>query len=132
MIHYSKFLLFTFFIACNTNKKILKWTENDYNNKYAKIINGKREIKKYYRVNNKQYYIIIDIETKTEVIEGGKDKRTSLDSIQQALFFSYLTKKKPIVVIYDTDNKFGQYEYRIQESCNKAGVEFRNIKLKKN
>lgn len=33
------------------------------------------------------------------VWEGGLDKRSSLDSIQQALFFSILTGKEPGVVI---------------------------------
>lgn len=47
------------------------------------------------------------------------DRRSSLDSIQQALFFSYLTGKKPAVVIYDTDSKLGRFEYQIIKACEK-------------
>ena len=62
-------------------------------------------------------------------MEAGLDKRSSLDSIQQALFFSYLTKKKPVVVIYDTDRRKGKYEFRISKACELAGVEFRRIPI---
>ena len=51
----------------------------------------------------------VDCETSTTVYEGGLDKRSSLDSLQQALFFSVLTGKRPAVVIYDTDGKEGQF-----------------------
>ncbi len=42
--------------------------------------------------------------------EGGLDKRTNLDSLQHALFFHYLTGKKPIIVIYDMDGCEGKIE----------------------
>ena len=35
----------------------------------------------------------------------GLDRRSSLDSVQQALFYASLTGKMPAVVIYDTDGK---------------------------
>lgn len=106
-----------------------KWNEDDYNDWYAQKINGKREQRKSYTLNEKNYSVLVDIETNEEVIEGGKDKRSSLDSLQQALFFSHLTDKKPVVVIYDTDNEIGIYEYRIQKACEKAGVEYRRVKV---
>ena len=52
------------------------------------------------------------------------DKRSSLDSLQQALFFSVLTGKRPAVVIYDTDGQEGQFEYRIRTACQKSGVRY--------
>ena len=52
------------------------------------------------------------------------DKRSSLDSLQQALFFSVLTGKRPTVVIYDTDGQEGRFEYRIRTACQKAGVRY--------
>ena len=69
-------------------------------------------------------YVKVDCETADTVYEGGLDKRSSLDSIQQALFFSHLTGKKPAVVIYDTDEKIGRFEHRIKTACELAGVEF--------
>jgi hypothetical protein len=44
----------------------------------------------------------IDIVTDKYVIEGGLDKRSGLDSIQQAVFASRLTGKEPAVAVYDT------------------------------
>ena len=60
----------------------------------------------------------VDCETSTTVYEGG------LDSLQQALFFSVLTGKRPAVVIYDTDGKEGRFEYRIRTACQRAGVRY--------
>ena len=51
------------------------------------------------------------------------DKYSSLDSIQQALFFAFLTDKKPAVVIYDTDGIKGKIEYRMKKSAMMACVE---------
>ncbi|MGI9392875.1 MAG: hypothetical protein ACR2N8_04990, partial [Parvibaculales bacterium] len=64
-----------------------------------------------------KHSIIIDIETDEFVIEAGLDKRSSLDSIQQALYAAHLTGKKPLIIIYNTDNKIGIYEHRIQQAA---------------
>ena len=69
-------------------------------------------------------YTQVDCETNTTVYEGGLDKRSSLDSLQQALFFSVLTGKRPAVVIYDTDGQEGQFEYRIRTACQKSGIRY--------
>ena len=71
-----------------------------------------------------QSYIRVDCETEDTVYEGGLDKRSSLDSVQQALFFAHLTGKEPAVVIYDTDGQIGKYEHRIQVACEAAGVRY--------
>ena len=66
----------------------------------------------------------IDIETASEVIEGGLDKRSSLDSIQQAIFASTLTGKQPAVAIYDSDGNWGKIEHRIQTVAKSLRVKF--------
>ena len=71
-----------------------------------------------------QLHVKVDCETSTTVYEGGLDKRSSLDSLQQALFFSVLTGKRPAVVIYHTDGKEGRFEYRIRTACQKSGVRY--------
>ena len=58
------------------------------------------------------------------VYEGELDKRSSSDSLQQALFFSHMIGKAPAVVIYDTDGREGRFEYRIRTACEKAGVRY--------
>ena len=50
--------------------------------------------------------------TNKYVIEGGLDKRSSLDSIQQAVFASTLSSKESAVAVYDTDGFWGKYEQR--------------------
>ena len=100
-----------------------------YNKQYSKAIKGVRETRHAYKVNGVEKFVLVDIETANEVIEAGLDKRSSLDSIQQALFFHFLTGKKPVVVIYDTDGKQGAIEYRVRIVCQMIGVEYRAIKL---
>ena len=68
--------------------------------------------------------IRIDVETEEYVIEGGKDKRSSLDSIQQTVFASTLSGKKPAVAIYDTDGVWGKYEHRVWAAAKELGIKF--------
>ena len=113
-----------------TVKPSSQLTEDDWNDWYCQNMAGQREVKHHYSYGsngNQQGYIIVDCETNDLVIEGGLDKRSSLDSIQQALFFAYLIGKKPAVVIYDTDGQLGQYEYRIQQAAQSIGLSFKMI-----
>lgn len=100
--------------------------EDYYNNIFAKTLGGKREVRIKYFVKESGLsgYVIIDIETSEMVIEGGLDKRSSLDSIQQAVFASTLTGKQPAVAIYDTDGQWGRIEHRILTAAKAIGVKF--------
>ena len=60
---------------------------------------GETEVRHEYTYPSGQSYIWMDCETADTVYEGGLDKRSSLDSVQQALFAASLTGKKPAVVI---------------------------------
>ena len=66
----------------------------------------------------------MNIFTDEHVIEGGKDKRLSLDSIQQAVFASTKKSKKPALAIYDTDGIWGKYEHRVWVAAKKLDVKF--------
>ena len=72
---------------------------------FARRSTGRRETRHGYTSAGGRSFVKVDCETSTTVYEGGLDKRSSLDSLQQALFFSVLTGKRPAVVIYDTDGK---------------------------
>ena len=101
--------------------------EKEYNSALSIILDGNTEERLKYQwgnSNSSSSIVYIDIITNTHVIEGGTDKRSSLDSIQQALFFAQLSGKKPKVVIYNTDEEFGRYEYRIMCVAKKTDVEF--------
>ena len=104
--------------------------EAELNQAYCASIGGVIETKHSFTLpNGKKHHVYIDCETDEEVIEAGIDKRSSLDSVQQALFFASLTNKKPVVVIFDTDGVMGVYEYRIMMACNMVGVGFRSVKI---
>ena len=100
-------------------------SEDDYNRRFCATINGETETRHGYTYSGGRSYVMVDCETTTTVYEGGLDKRSSLDSLQQALFFSHVTGKRPAVVIYDTDGREGRFEYRIRSACEKAGVQYR-------
>ncbi len=72
----------------------------------------------------KQASVRIDIVTDQYAIEGGLDKRSSLDSIQQAVFAASQLGLKPAVAIYDTDNSWGKYEHRIWIAAKELGVKY--------
>ena len=99
-------------------------SEEAYNRRFGAAVGGVTETRHTYTYNGGSSFVRVDCETGTMVYEGGLDKRSSLDSVQQALFFSVLTGKAPAVVIYDTDGKEGRYEYRIRAACRKAGVQY--------
>ena len=101
-------------------------TEDSYNQLFCASVGGRTEVRHDYDYPGGRGYVKVDCETATRVWEGGLDKRSSLDSVQQALFFHTLTGKTPGVVIYDTDGQIGKYEYRIKSACVRAGVKYRS------
>jgi len=103
--------------------------EDSFNLRLANHLGGKTEVTYNYDYNingstPRVASIRIDIVTDKYVIEGGLDKRSSLDSIQQAVFASTLTGKKPAVAIYDTNGSWGKYEHRIYSSAKQLGIKF--------
>ena len=98
--------------------------EKTYNQAFCASAGGQTEVRHEYTYPTGQSYIRVDCETADTVYEGGLDKRSSLDSVQQALFFAHLTGKEPAVVIYDTDGQIGKYEHRIRVACKAAGVRY--------
>ena len=104
-------------------------SEDDYNRWFCARVNGETETRHGYSSAGGRGYVEVDCETGTMVYEGGLDKRSSLDSVQQALFFSHVTGKRPAVVIYDTDGREGRFEYRIRIACRKAGVRYEVFRM---
>ena len=109
----------------NVPKQSAKTNEREkiFNRSFARYLGGKTEVRLNYKTkNNENGYVLIDIITNDYVIEGGLDKRSSLDSLQQAIFASTLTGKKPAIALYDTDQKIGKIEHRIMEASKVVGV----------
>lgn len=99
-------------------------TESEYNRRFCQSVGGQAETRHYYTYAGGRSHISVDCETPAMVYEGGLDKRSSLDSVQQALFAGYVTGKRPAVVIYDTDGREGRFEYRIKTACQQIGVRY--------
>ena len=93
-------------------------SEGLFNLQLARKLGGKNEVIYHYSFglegqSKNEGAIRVDIETENFLIEGGKGTRDSLDSVQQAVFASVVTGKKPAVAIHDTDGIWGKYEHRI-------------------
>ena len=101
--------------------------ERSLNVALAQKLGGVAEVRHYYFVGDKRHYIIVDIETAEYVIEAGLDKRSSLDSVQQAVFAAISSGKKPKVIIYDTDGREGRYEYRIRRAAHRLGIDYESV-----
>ena len=101
--------------------------EASLNAAFARSIGGQTEVTHVYTVQGRRHTVRVDIETDSHVIEGGLDKRSSLDSVQQAVFAAKISGKKPKIVIYDHDGTEGQFEYRIRIAANSLGVAFERI-----
>ena len=99
-------------------------TEAELNRQFCQSVGGQTEVRHYYTYAGGRSHIRVDCETATMVYEGGMDRRSSLDSLQQALFAGYITGKRPVVVIYNTDGKDGRFEHRIKTACQQAGVRY--------
>lgn len=98
--------------------------EAAHNAAFCARVGGTTEVRHPYTYPRGESYILVDCETAETVYEGGLDKRSSLDSVQQSLFAAYVTGKNPAVVIYDTDGQVGRFEHRIQVACELAGVQY--------
>ena len=100
-----------------------------YNEMLANHLRGQTEVTlsyNYGQASNTPFHatVQIDILTDEYAIEGGLDKRSSLDSIQQAVFAATLADKMPAVAIYDTDGQWGKYEHRIWQATEKLDIRF--------
>ena len=98
--------------------------ENFMSGSFCAVVSGKEQVRHYYDYPGGRGYIVVDCETDSHVWEGGLDKRSSLDSLQQAIFASALTGKEPAIVIFDRDGEIGKYEHRISVAAKAAGVRF--------
>ena len=99
-------------------------SEREFGGRFCLSLGGKEHVRLYYDYPGGRSYVVVDCETDSHVWEGGLDKRSSLDSLQQAIFAAALTGKEPAVVIFDQDGEFGKYEYRISTAAKAAGVRF--------
>jgi hypothetical protein len=81
-----------------------------------------------YPVVDRQHHIRVDCETKTHVIEVGFDgKRSSRDSVHQALFAAGLSGKLPMVVIIDTNGLEENIQYQVETVSSASNVSYMTV-----
>lgn len=71
----------------------------------------------------------VDCETPSHVIEFGYDKRSSQDSVHQAVFASIQTDKVPMVVLIDTDGEEGRWEQEMRLVTDRLGIAYHRCHL---
>lgn len=91
----------------------------------AFLFGGETETRQYFDVNGMKRYVRVDCETPSHVIEIGLDGTASArDSLHQALFFSDLTGKRPMVILIDQDGYEGRFEYEMRRVTAMTGVAY--------
>ena len=99
-------------------------SESELNRQFCTGVGGQVETRHFYTHAGGHSHVRVDCETHNMVYETGLDKRSSLDSLQQAIFFGVLTGKRPAVVLFNTDGFEGTYEYQIRTACQQVGVRY--------
>lgn len=89
------------------------------------MLGGEPEVRHSYEIADGARYVRLDCETETHAIEVGLDKRSSLDSVQQAEFAAWLAGKEPMVILINRDGIEGAMEYRVETAARRLGVAYR-------
>ncbi|MBF9034485.1 hypothetical protein HKCCE2091_09560 [Rhodobacterales bacterium HKCCE2091] len=90
------------------------------------ILGGAWEQTEAYGIHAGDHRIRADCVTETHAVEIGlDDRRSSYDSVHQAIFAAHLTGREPMVVIIDTNGIEDAAEYQVETVARLAGVEYR-------
>ncbi len=107
--------------ACLLLPTVSQAQEDAYNTSFCTSMGGEKEARHDYTYPTGTSSVRVDCETADTVYKGGLDRRSSLDSVQQALFFAHLTGKKPAVVITTQTEKSGGMSTRLKLPVNGPG-----------
>lgn len=92
------------------------------------ILGGEVETRHDFVAAGRDHHIRVDCETDTHVVEVGFDaKRSSLDSVHQAIYAAELTGKLPMVVVIDTNGVEENVEYQLRTVARAAGVSYLTV-----
>ena len=96
----------------------------------AMLLGGEAELRLPYSLNDSAHYVRVDCVTDTHAIEIGlDDRRSSLDSLHQALFYGALLDRAPMVILIDTDGREDPTEFQVETAARATGVAYRVIDL---
>jgi hypothetical protein len=92
----------------------------------ALLLGGESELRVSYEIYEGPQSVRIDCLTETHAIEIGLDgRRSSYDSVHQAIFYGYLTEREPMVILVDTDGEEDNTEYQVRTVAQALGVDYR-------
>ena len=90
------------------------------------ILGGTPELRTPYVIDDGDHHIRIDCLTPTHAVEIGlDDRRSSLDSVHQAIFAAHLTDREPMVVLVDTNGVEEAIEFQVETVARDLGVAYR-------
>ncbi|RFU11830.1 hypothetical protein DZD18_14800 [Rhodobacteraceae bacterium W635] len=90
------------------------------------LLGGVPEHRVDYDLHDSAHYVRVDCLTDTHAIEVGLDnRRSSYDSVHQAVFYGHLTDREPFVILVDTDGREDNAEYQVERVARMVGVDFR-------
>ena len=94
----------------------------------AILVGGEAKLRLPYSLNNSAHYVRVDCVRDIHAIEIGLDDcRSSLDSLQQALFYGALLDRAPMVILVDTDGREDPTEFQVETAARATGVAYRVI-----
>lgn len=92
------------------------------------ILGGEAEVRHDYTAAGRDHHIRVDCETPSHVVEVGFDaKRSTYDSVHQALFAADLTGKLPMVVVIDTNGIEESVEYQVETVARLTDVSYLTV-----
>ena len=92
------------------------------------MLGGTPEVRTPYAIDDGDHYIRIDCLTDTHAVEIGlDDRRSSQDSVHQAIFAAHLTDRAPMVVMVDTNGVEEAIEFQVETVAQSLGVAYQVI-----
>ena len=91
----------------------------------AMLLGGAPEQRVTYDIHEGLQSVRVDCITEAFAIEIGLDgRRSSYDSVHQAIFYGYLTERAPMVIMVDTDGIEDNTEYQVRTVAQALGVAY--------
>ncbi len=96
----------------------------------ALLLGGTPEYRVAYDINEGQHSVRMDCLTSEHAIEIGlDDRRSSYDSVHQAIFYAHLTERAPMVIMIDTNGVEDNAEFQVRTVAQALDVDYRSYDL---
>ena len=92
------------------------------------ILGGEMEARHDFTVLDRAHHIRIDCETPSHVVEVGLDgRRSTMDSLHQAIFAAHQTGKLPMIVVIDTNGIEENVQYQVKTAARGTDVAYLSV-----